>query len=93
METDKVVMGARKDSLHDMVKYNGNEGAIVWPLWKNDLMERIRYELGQKAVQIVCVQKHNLQCWHISSLFRRAVAARVHTSTTRRHSVWRYTRT
>ena len=53
METDKVVMGARKDSLHDMVKFSGNEGAIVWPLWKNDLMERIRYELGQKAVQIV----------------------------------------
>ena len=53
METDKVVMGARKDSLHDMVKFSGNEGAIVWPLWKNDLMERIRYELGKKAVQIV----------------------------------------
>ena len=53
METDKVVMGARKDSLHDMVKFSGNEGAIVWPLWKNDLMERIRYELGHKAVQIV----------------------------------------
>ena len=38
-------------------------------------------------------KKHNLQFWHIDSLFRRAVAARVHTSTTRRHSVWRYTRT
>ena len=50
---DKVVMGARKDSLHDMIKFSGNEGAIVWPLWKNDLMERIRYELGKKAVQIV----------------------------------------
>ena len=53
METDKVIMGSRKDSLHDMIKFSGNEGEIVWPLWKNDLMERIKYELGKKAVQIV----------------------------------------
>ena len=28
-------------------------------------------------------KKHNLQFWHINSLFRRAVAARIHTSSTR----------
>ena len=53
MEPDKVIMGSRKDSLHDMIKFSGNEGAIVWPLWKNDLMERLKYELGKKAVEIV----------------------------------------
>ena len=53
MSTDQVVMGDRKDSLLGMVKFSGNDGAIVWPLWKDDLMNRIKFELGDVAIRIL----------------------------------------
>ena len=53
MSTDQVVMGDKKDSLQGMVKFSGNDGAIVWPLWKDDLMNRIKFELGDVAIRIL----------------------------------------
>ena len=35
MATDKLVMGYQKDVLEDMVKFSGNDGAVVWPIWKD----------------------------------------------------------
>ena len=53
MFTDQVVMGDRKDSLLGMVKFSGNDGAIVWPLWKDKLYHRIKFELGDVAIRIL----------------------------------------
>ena len=53
MSTDQVVMGDKKDSLQGMVKFSGNDGAIVWPLWKDKLYHRIKFELGDVAIRIL----------------------------------------
>ena len=53
MSADEVVMGYRKDSLDGMVQFSGNDGAIVWPLWKDNLMNRVKFELGDVAVRIL----------------------------------------
>ena len=51
--TDQVVMGDRKDSLEGMVQFSGNDGAIVWPLWKDNLMNRVKFEFGDVAIRIL----------------------------------------
>ena len=53
MVTDKVVMGDQKDVLEGMTKFSGNDGAVVWPMWKDDLMNRVKFELGTVAVRIL----------------------------------------
>ena len=46
-------MGLKKDFLDGMTPFSGNDGEVVWPLWKHDLKNRILFELGQVAVDIV----------------------------------------
>ena len=46
-------MGSQKDALDGMVKFSGNDNAIVWPLWKDDLMNRMKFVLEQVATGIV----------------------------------------
>ena len=36
-----------------MVQFSGNDGAIVWPLWKDNLMNRVKVELGNVAIRIL----------------------------------------
>ena len=38
-------MGDQKDVLEGMTKFSGNDGAVVWPMWKDDLMNRVKFEL------------------------------------------------
>ena len=52
MASDKVVMGSQKDVLDCMTKFSGNDGAVVWPIWKDDFFHRVKFELGQVAVRI-----------------------------------------
>ena len=42
-------MGDQKDVLEGMTKFSGNDGAVVWPMWKDDLMNRVKFELGTVA--------------------------------------------
>lgn len=54
MSTDQVVMGdMKKGSLQGMVQFSGNDGAIVWPLKKDNLMNRAKFELGGVAIRIL----------------------------------------
>ena len=46
-------MGDQKDVLEGMTKFSGNDGAVVWPMWKDDLMNRVKFELGTVAVRIL----------------------------------------
>ena len=46
-------MGDQKDVLEGMTKFSGNDGAVVWPMWKDDLMNRVKFELGTVTVRIL----------------------------------------
>ena len=53
-ESDEVVVGDSKssDSLKGITRFSGNDGKIVWPAWKLELFEIIKFEFG--AVRVRC---------------------------------------
>ena len=52
---DKLVVGRRAigDGLKDMERFAGNESEVVFPEWKQKLFDRMKFECGQVAVDIV----------------------------------------
>ena len=52
---DKLVMGRRAtgDGLKDMERFAGNESEVVFPEWKQKLFDRMKFECGRVAVDVV----------------------------------------
>ena len=52
---DKLVMGRRAtgDGLKDLERFAGNESEVVFPEWKQKLFDRMKFECGQVAVDVV----------------------------------------
>ena len=53
--SDAVVMGDSKssDSLAGITRFSGNDGKIVWPAWKLELYDRIKFEFGAIGIEIL----------------------------------------
>ena len=53
--SDEVVMGDSKssDSLKGITRFSGNDGKIVWPAWKLELFEIIKFEFGAVGIEIL----------------------------------------
>ena len=52
---DKLVVGRRAigDGLKDMERFAGNESEVVFPEWKQKLFDRMKFECGRVAVDVV----------------------------------------
>ena len=50
---DKVVMGVQVDNHEGMDKFGGREATVAYPHWKQDLKNRVKFELGEAGVKII----------------------------------------
>ena len=50
---DKLVVGVQVDNLEGMDKFGGREASVAYPHWKQDLKNRVKFELGEVGVEII----------------------------------------
>ena len=52
--SDKLVMGEHQsDSLKGITSFGGNDGKIVWPAWKVEFFNIVKFEIGHIGVDIL----------------------------------------
>ena len=49
----KLVMGAQRDSLEKLEKFGGEDGGVIFPHFRQDLENALRFELGEVGVMIL----------------------------------------
>ena len=52
--SDKLVMGEHQsDSLKGITSFGGNDGKIVWPAWKVEFFNIVKFEIGHIGVDVL----------------------------------------
>ena len=50
---DKVVMGDQNYGLRGLTRFSDNEGAIIWPAWRAELRQLVKFEIGTIGNKII----------------------------------------
>ena len=50
---DKVVMGDQNYGLRGLTRFSDNEGDIIWPAWRAELMQFVKFEIGTIGNKII----------------------------------------
>ena len=50
---DKLVMGSQEDGLRGMTRFSDNEGDIIWPAWRAELRQLVKFEIGTIGNKII----------------------------------------
>ena len=50
---DKVVMGDQNYGLRGLTRFSDNEGDIIWPAWRAELKQLVKFEIGSIGNKII----------------------------------------
>ena len=50
---DKVVMGDQNYGLRGLTRFSDNEGDIIWPAWRAELKQLVKFEIGTIGNKII----------------------------------------